>query len=535
RVTFGAGLEDEPTFSPDGRFLAYTTDEQGSLDVVVQPLAGGETIRVAATDADEAQPAWSPDGSRIAFVSARDHGGRLGIALGVSALEPYLNSKLGDIFLAPALGGAPSKLVEDAYYPSWSPDGKRIVFMALRDGEFDLWTVPADGGTPSRLTHDADFDYQPSWSPDGQWIAYGSGPLSGPHNLRVISAAGGAPKTLTKDYVYVTRPAWSADSRTIFFAGERDGISNAWRMAFSPDGSSSAAERVTIGQGQDANLSISRDGKRLAFATVRNEFNIWELTLETGKLRQITSGSGNADYPQPSPDGKLLLVSSMRSGSQASWTVDWNGKFLSQLTPGQVVEEAAKWSPDGREIVYFDDHARMKIQSVGSMNSRDTGVAGTFADWSPDGKQIAVSGDRTSGIRFVIYSLADGKTRPIGQQTLQGPTWSPDGKRIACFSDVGAIRELWLVPVDGGEPRRMTSGEEDSHPAWSAHDPDKILFLRDHKRLALLSVSTGQVTFLPGYSEGSFILDYPAWSVDGKRVYFSVSRKSGDIYVLEGS
>ncbi|HVE66244.1 MAG TPA: protein kinase, partial [Thermoanaerobaculia bacterium] len=76
KVTFGPGLEDEPTWSPDGKFLAYTTDERGNLDVVVQPLVGGEALRIAGGDADEAQPAWSPDGSKIAFVSAQDRGGR---------------------------------------------------------------------------------------------------------------------------------------------------------------------------------------------------------------------------------------------------------------------------------------------------------------------------------------------------------------------------------------------------------------------------------------------------------------------------
>ena len=132
RLTFAPGLEDEPSFSPDGKFVAYTTDERGNLDVVVQPLGGGEPIRIASTEADEAEAAWSPDGSRIAYVSAQEHGGRLASALNVSTLEFYLNSNHGDIFVVPALGGTPAKLVEDGCYPSWSPDGKRLVFMSNR-------------------------------------------------------------------------------------------------------------------------------------------------------------------------------------------------------------------------------------------------------------------------------------------------------------------------------------------------------------------------------------------------------------------
>ena len=152
RLTFGPGLEDEPSFSPDGKFLAYTSDERGNLDIVVQSLSGGEPIRIGDGDADDGEAAWSPDGSKLAFVSARDHGGRLGIALNVGPLEPYLNAKFGDIFLVPALGGTPAKLVEDGYFPSWSPDGKRIVFMSNRDRQLNLWTVSADGGAPARLT-----------------------------------------------------------------------------------------------------------------------------------------------------------------------------------------------------------------------------------------------------------------------------------------------------------------------------------------------------------------------------------------------
>ena len=540
RVTFLPGLEDEPSFSPDGKFLAYTTDERGNLDVVVQPLGGGEAIRIAATEADEAEPAWSPDGSKLAFVSAQDRGGRLGITLNVGPLEPYLNGKFGDIFLAPALGGAAFKLVEDGYYPTWSPDGRRIAFMSNREGQVNLWTVAASGGSPVRLTRDEGIDYQPAWSPDGRWIAYGSGGLVGyGYNVAVVAAEGGKPRTLTSDFTFVTRPAWSPDGRSILFSGERNGILNVWRLPFSPDGKPAEPSRVTLGQGQDTDVSVSRDGGKLAFAAVRDETNIWELSVDTGQLREVTSGASGPDYPELAPDGRTLLVSATRTGGRGLWTVDLLGRFLSQLTTGDASEPSAHWSPDGKWVAYVRAAAGMTTElcllPVGSLAAQETGIPAASPEWSPDGKSIALGSPAGPG-EISIYDVPSRKARAVTsvKSIVDYPTWSPDGRRIAFQRQHGSIREIWLVPADGGEAKPLTKDLEDSHPDWSPTNPDEILFLRDHKRLAVASVSTGKVRLLPGYSEGSYVLDYPSWSRDGKKVYFSVARKTGDVYVLEG-
>jgi TolB protein len=155
--------------------------------------------------------------------------------------------------------------------------------------------------------------------------------------------------------------------------------------------------------------------------------------------------------------------------------------------------------------------------------------------WSPDGRTIALGTTGGTG-EIRLYDVASGKLRSITHlnQWLDDPTWSPDGKQIAFMLQRGRVREVWVVPSGGGAARPLTKDLEDSHPAWSPTDPDTILFLRDHKRLATISVSTGKVTLLPWTFDGSYVLDYPSWSPDGKKAYFSVSHKTGDIYALEG-
>ena len=112
------------------------------------------------------------------------------------------------------------------------------------------------------------------------------------------------------------------------------------------------------------------------------------------------------------------------------------------------------------------------------------------------------------------------------------PTWSPGGKSIAFQAEQEGTRDIWIIPSGGGAPRQLLAGEsEDSHPEWSRQDQDVILFLRDHENLCLVSVSTGEVKQITNYEEAT--LDYPSWSFDGKRIYYPVTRKTGDIYILE--
>ena len=534
KLTTAPGLEDEPALSPDGRSLAYTSDEHGNLDLFVRPLAGGEAVRLTDSAADDAQPAWSPDGTRIAFVSARARNGRLSIVLG-QALGSFVSAQGGDLFTIPAAGGAAVKVIDNAFYPAWSPDGKWIVFQSPRGGRWDLWKINVDGGAPLQLTRDADFDYQPSWSRDGKSIVYASG-MPVPYRVKIISADGGAARVITdgKDQVLL-KPVFAADGESVLYASRRGGSLNLWRTWLTSRG---APERLTLGEGDDVNPSAGADGKQVAYASVRQTPDLWSLEVATGKLEQLTFDTGSEEFPHRSAEGVLAFASD-RGGSDAIWLRGANGAlklFAARPTAGQV-----RWSPDGRRIAYRLSErgvTSVAIQEVGSAVPRIVAREAESPAWSPDGTQLAYTSWAGQAKAQIVVAPVDGRTSPrfltALPLTTSYPSWSPDGKFVTfqATRDDGT-RHIWIAELASGKARPLTKGaSEDSHPQWSPSDPDRIVFVRNHENLMSVSVSTGNVEPVTHFSEPNLILDYPGWSSDGSRIDFSVARKRGDLSML---
>ncbi|HUO84457.1 MAG TPA: protein kinase, partial [Thermoanaerobaculia bacterium] len=538
RLTSAPGLEDEPAISPDGRMLAYTSDERGNLDIYIRPIDGGDAVRLTDRDADDAQPAWSPDGKRIAFVSSRENEGRLSIVLG-QALGNFINAQGGDLFVVPAEGGEAALLAEDAFYPSWSPDGRWIAFQSSRGGTWDLWKIAVDGGEPVPLTDDLAFDYQPAWSPDGKWIVCGSG-MPEPYRLRVVSADGKTSRSITDgaDRVLL-RPVFAPDGRSIIYSSMRGGSLNLWRLplrsATEPAGEPS---RLTLGVGDDVHAAVAADGNRIVYASVRQMPDLWTLDPRTGETAPVTSETGAEEFPHRSTRGSLVF-SSDRDGGSGIWVLEPDGgltRVAARPNAGQP-----RWSPDGKRLAYrFQEEGTnwVVIQEPGSAELRKIHSHAEAPAWSPDGKWLAFTSwkDRRKS-QIHIAPSAGGAVRRVTDLDLSTsyPSWSPDGARISfqATRDDGT-RHVWVSDLRSGETRPLTSGDsEDSHPQWSPVDPDRILFVRSHENLMVVRVSTGEIEPLTHFRDPNTILDYPSWSADGERIDFSLARRRGDLYLLE--
>ncbi len=211
---------DVMAWSPDGQWIALTTPDINLMPwhVAVVNVAGESVSKVAPTQYGNMNPAWSPDGRKIAFESF-----------------PLYDS---DLYVVNApTGGTPFRLTNTAgndHHPAWSPDGQKIAFVSERDGNPEIYVMNADGDGQTNLTNNAAADHNPQWSPDGQQITFVS-ERDGNEEIYVMNADGSAQTNLTNSATTDSDPQWSPDGQKIAFVSDRDG--NAEIYVMNTDGS----------------------------------------------------------------------------------------------------------------------------------------------------------------------------------------------------------------------------------------------------------------------------------------------------------
>ena len=535
--------------SPDKRTLLI--DLQGGLWTL--PAAGGVARRITDEYGDTRQPAWSPDGRRIAFQSYRDGTWRIWTA---------------------APDGTDAKAVTSGSFddrePHWSPDGTKIAFSSDRSGNYDLWVLDIGTGQTRQVTKNDGNDFFPTWSPDGREIAFVSTRTGSPGvyattldgRERLLAESGGA----------VGAPSWTPDGSGVLYCvlpgGGFNPVGQTHLMLASREIASgedyfpfraqwlSADEFLYPADGRIKKRSLrigrvdtieftatlhvappaytrkkrdfdstaprpvkgiihpvmSPDGKQIAFAALGD---IW--TMPVGRTPQRLTDDEFVDTdPAWSPDGTKIAFSSDRAGGMDVWVRDLKTGRDQRISRLPNADMAAAWSPDGKSIGFvsnadFEQGEVYVVPAEGGepqrVQDRSFGVG--YPSWSPDSRFLITPSFKPYSTRFregmndydVVPSVS-GPARlvvpaphlPIGKRAGDGPVWSPDGKQIAFVAN----DLLYVMPVSengdaAGPPRQLTRDLADSI-SWAG--PNQVLYMATDQ-LKLIDVASGITKDVP--------------------------------------
>jgi Tol biopolymer transport system component len=251
------------------RFAIFTINPDGSgLTMLTSTLSNNQN------------PAWSPDGSKIVFMSDRD----------------FPNERRNEIYSMNADGGAQTRLTNNTStdeFPAWSPDGTKIVFTSNRDGNFEIYSMNADGSGQTRLTNNPASDFAPAWSPDGTKIAFDS-TRDGKDEIYTMNSDGSNPVRLTNTPTSDTDPNWSPDGTKLVFHRSSE--------IYSMNADGSDLTNLSQNPGFDADPAWSPDGSMITFTTNRNGlFQIAVMNADGSGQTTISSGSGLEGFPDWQP------------------------------------------------------------------------------------------------------------------------------------------------------------------------------------------------------------------------------------------
>ncbi|NJL06671.1 MAG: hypothetical protein HC911_17570 [Chloroflexaceae bacterium] len=504
-LTTNTRSDHRPRLSPAGDRVVFQSLRNGNWDVCVVDVAGiPETnLRCLTTSslADDIEPAWSPDGSQIAFVSNREPDGWYRI---------YVMNADGSNVRAIATGGA----------PAWAPDGNRLVYRDWDEEvrNTNIYTINLDGSGRTELTNTTAEDRFPVWSPDGSRIAFESN-RTGSGDIFVINPDGTGLVQLTSDPQRDSNPSWSPDSQSVIFDSKRGlnndlyviGLAgesttqpftpgNALTDEYEPDWRSA---RPAIDATATPLPSVTRTPPAgtatpivpvdnltgcIAFASSRNgHHDIFVASANgTGPILQITNDAATDMEPRLTNDCRKVVFQSNRSGDYEVYSADVAAtpeQGLRRLTNSIGFDGEPAWSPDGSQIAFTShrpDYYAIYLMNADGSNQRLL-TSGSRSDWSPDGRTI-LHRDWVSDNNDIFVIAADAassaaRTLIAGNVASEDtPKWSPDGTQIAFVSNRTGNFEVYVMNADGSNViQRTFSIDRNLNVTWSP-DGTRLLF-----------------------------------------------------------
>ncbi|MGB7436958.1 MAG: protein kinase [Candidatus Acidiferrum sp.] len=442
RLTNFKGDEINPAISPDGKFVAFLSNRSGTFDIwVMQASGSGLANLTQGRTGDMRAPlrsiGFAADGSEV--WSAGTEKRRL--------------------MLWPLIGGTPRNFLDErAAEVAWSPDGTRVVYHTWEPGD-PTFVADHNGANPRRIVQNDPgmHNHYPVWSMDGRWIFIVRGrPATREMDLWRISPDGGKAEQLTHLNIDIEYPSL-VDERTVLFVAHNEYGAGPWLWAF--DTETRTSRRVSSGLEQYTALAATADGQRLAATVVNAEVNLWSVPISDRVLLE----QDVQPFPIPTvraqaprfAGGSLFYLSS-RDGADGLWSYrDGQAQEIWKGSEGALQSPAAV-SADGASVAFaLKRNGKYQMHVMGADGTRlhplssDVDVRGT-ASWSPDGKWIVAAGSDREGTGLFKLPVDGGAPVQIIKGPFLDPVWSPRGDLIVyCGTQVFTRTPLLAVHPDG--------------------------------------------------------------------------------------
>ncbi len=523
----------EAAISPDGRFVAFVSDHDGSNDVWLTQVGIGQLINLTQGKVDQVALLPGPirnvgfagDGSEI-WLAGGDRGVRL--------------RRL------PLAGGTPRNFLgEEATEVAWSPDGTRIVYHTFADGD-PMFVADRAGANARRIFGGTDLihNHFPIWSPDGHWIYFVRGvPATKEMDLWRISPDGGKPERLTERNTDVAYPT-PVSSRTILYVARDADSSGPWLWAL--DLKTKESRRLSLGLNQYTSVAASADGRKLVATTSSPKANLWAVPI----LGRLAEESDVKPFPLPNVRalaprfaGASLFYLSSRGTGDGLWCYRnrealeiWKGTNGSLLAPPAV-------SPDGgRVAIVLRRSGKRQLHLLSADGAElqpmadSLDVQGT-ASWSPDGKWIVTGGRDSTGLGLFKIPIETGNPIRLITGPALNPEWSPNGNLIVYSgANVRSGAPLLAIHPDGSKA--------DFPEIIVRRLGERVRFLRDGKSLVymqglgtsqdfwLLDLATMKPRPLTRLQNRGAMRSFDT-TPDGKQIVFDRLRENSDVVLIE--
>jgi serine/threonine protein kinase len=530
RLTDFEGAETNPAISPDGKFVAFISDQSGPFDIWLIQANGGSLANLTQGRIGDARGplrgiGFSSDGSEV--WSGGTESRRL--------------------MLWPLMGGAPHNFLgEHAAEVAWSPDGTRLVYHRWEPGD-PTFVADHNGANERQILKS-----QPGlhnhflvWSKDGRWIYFVRGrPSTREMDLWRISPDGGEPEQLTHLNTDIAYPA-PIDERTVLFVAHNENGAGPWLWAF--DMETRTSQRVSSGLEQYTALAATADGRRLAASVVNSQVNLWSVPITS----RMAEERDVAAFPVPTMraqaprfGGGSLFYLSSRDGADGLWS--YRDRQALEIWKGSdgVLPSPPAVSADGSSVAFAlrrDGKRQMHVMASDGTRlhplSSDVDVRGT-ASWSPDGKWIVAAGSDRDGAGLFKLPADGGSPVRIATGSFQDPVWSPRGDLIVYGgTQVFTVMPLLAVHPDG-TPAKLPeiNVQRDGERARFLTDGTGLVYMLGSTTAGqdfwLLDLSTMRSRRLTRLSNSAAMRTFDI-TPDGRRIVFDRSRQNSDILLID--